>query len=345
MIKGFPFRTSALRSIFAALLWTTAVAPTAAQQGERVYRIGGLELGEPNTPSVPLEQRTGPWVAYREALQQGGFVPGKNLVYDLRTAQGDVSRLAAEAAALVDAKVDVITTIGTPATLAAMQATKTVPIVFHAVGEPDRKGFVASLSRPGGNATGTTVGTGNAKLWQLLRDLAPESRRAGALLYGPSYRASGGSAWSSVQTQRRIAAGAGFDAVPLLIETRDEIEPRLEELARMGHAGLVIYNDSVLFSWRTSILESARRHRLPTVCAQWPDWANEGCALTYAEDWHAVSRGTASQVVKVLRGAKPADLPVLEPTSFTLIINARTVRTLGINLPSSLLGLASEVID
>src|ERR1700716_837813 len=146
----FLFSTFAL----ALLGLTVNICPASAQQTDRVYRIGWLWIGTPGHVQLPMEQWTGSGAAFRDALRDRGYVVGKNLVVDLRHAKGDVTLLAAEAEALVASKVDVIVSSGTPSTIAAMQATKTIPIVFPGVGDPVGKGIVASLAKPGGNVTG-----------------------------------------------------------------------------------------------------------------------------------------------------------------------------------------------
>ena len=178
-----------MRPLLSAIAWTLLalmvdIGAASAQQSDRVYRIGWLVVGEPGSAEVPIEKATGPLALLRDAMRDRGYVVGKNLVIDRRIVH--VTRLSAEAESLVASGVDVIVPGGTAPTAAATKATKSIPIVFAGVGGPVEKGFVASLARPGGNVTGMAVALAGPKLWQLLRDVAPTTRRAGGLIYSPN---------------------------------------------------------------------------------------------------------------------------------------------------------------
>jgi len=342
-----------MRSLLSALAWTLLVLmadgdAASAQQPGRVYRIGYLWIGRPDFVPQPFEQWTGPGATFRDVLRDAGFVSGKNLVVDYRHAQGDVGRLEAEAQSLVASGVDVLVPGGTAPTAAAIRATKRIPIVFDGVGSPVEKGFVASLANPGGNVTGIAVGINGPKLWQFLRDIAPATRRGGALIYAPNNYANAVDPAYRAKARERIgadAAAAGVEFVDLNVDTLEEIESRFAELGNGGGAGVVVYTDSTLFAWRSSIVEMVLRHRLPTVCLQWLGWAEAGCLVTYGEDFHAIARGSATMVAKVLKGLKPADIPVEQPTHFKLIINLRTAKALDLTVPPSLLAQADEIIE
>lgn len=173
-----------MRPLLSAVAWTLLAlmvdaGAASAQQPGRVYKIGWLWIGRPGYVPVPIEKWTTGGAAFRDSLRDSGYVVGKNLVVDVRHASGDAARLEAEAEALVAMGVDVIVTQGTPPTVAAMKATKRLPIVFEGVGDPVEKGIVASFARPGGNVTGMAVLIAGAKQWQLLHEIAPAVRRAG----------------------------------------------------------------------------------------------------------------------------------------------------------------------
>ena len=186
-------------------------------------------------------------------------------------------------------------------------------------------------------------------MWQLLRDIAPATRRAGYLIYGPNTLAGiknpSEFRSESLSANRRNAETAGIEFVDMFVDTRDELEPKIAELATRGNAAIFIVTDPVLFSWRSSILEMASRYRLPTVCAQWLEWGAEGCLATYGEDPYEQRRNLAGQIDKVLKGIQPADIPVQQPTKINLIINAKTAKLLDLTVPPSLFALADEVIE
>jgi putative ABC transport system substrate-binding protein len=337
-----------MRSLLSALALTllavvVGVGSGSAQQTDRIYKIVTFVTG------LPVEKWTGPPAAFRDALRDRGYVVGKNLVIEVRHGDGEVARLATVAETVVASKPDVILTFATAPTVAAMQATKTIPIIFSGVGGPVEKGIVASLAKPGGNATGTVGMISNAKMWQLLHEIAPATRRAGFLVYAPNtlrgisnpfeYRA------DMLSRNRRDAEAAGIELIDMFVDTRDELEAKLAELAAGGNAGIFIVTDPVLFSWRSSILNIASRYSLPTVCAQWLEWAAEGCLATYGEDPYEERRDRAGQVDKVPKGTKPADIPVQQPTKINLIINAKTAKTLGLTVPPAVLAVADEVIE
>lgn len=338
---------SAIALIIVALM--VDVSTAAAQQPGRVYKIGWLWIGRPDHAQEPMEKWRGDSAVVRDGLRDSGYVLGKNLIVHARHAQGDVSRLAAEAEALVGSNVDAIITVGTQPTLAAMQATKSIPIIFNGVGDPEWKGMVANLARPGGNVTGMAVQIAEPKLWQLLRDVSPNTRRAGAVVYAPNAPTEKQvEAYSTKVRERRMAAAAavGIESIRMSVNTLGEIESQFGELASSNrHAGIIVYSDLTMVQWRTSVMELAIRNRLATSCPQLRLWAEAGCLVTYAEDSQATNRRVAEQVAKVLKGAKPADIPVEQPSSFKLIINLKTAKALGLTVPTSLLVVADEIIE
>jgi len=339
---------SALVCAFLTLM--VEIGAASAQQPGRVYKIGWLWIGRPGFVSEPIEKWTGSNAAFRDALRDSGFIVGKNLVFERRHANGDAAKLDAKAEALVASGVDVIVTQGTPPTVAAMKATKKVPIVFYGVGDPVEKEIVSSLARPGGNVTGMAVMIAFPKQWQLLHEIAPAVRRAGFVGNGANRPAADRqAAWEAMHAERMRtdAAAVGIEPVRMPVHTLKDVETNFAQLASAGAAGVVIVNDAIFVSpeWRYSIMEMALRHRLPTSCAQSPEWAEAGCLVTYQENWPAILRGAATQVAKVLRGTAPADIPVEQPTDYKLVVNAKTAKSLDLTVPPALLALAHEVIE
>jgi len=326
-----------------------------AQEAGRVYRIGWLFVGSPGYVSPPLEEWAGAGAPFRDSLRDAGYVPGRDLVVDRRHANGDFGQLAMVAEALVASGVDVLVAEGTPPTIALMQATKSIPIVFLGVGFPVEMGIVANLTAPGGNVTGTAITVARQKQWQLLREVTPTVRRAGYLASAAnkpadeqyaSYRA------LMLESVNAEAAAANIEPLRMGIFGFSDIEPLFAELARRGDAGVVLSGDLILLDrqslpsirqWLPSIVEMAVRHRLPTSCTGDREWAKWGCLVTYAEDWGVHS--VVIQIAKVLNGTKPADIPIAQSTGQRLIINYKTAKALNLTIPPAMLARADEVIE
>jgi putative ABC transport system substrate-binding protein len=338
---------SAIALIIVALI--VDISTAASQQPGRVYRIGWLWVGEAGKADAPIEKWLGNFGTFRDELKDRGYVVGKNLVVDARSAQGDVSRLPALAEALIATQPDVLVTPGTAPTVAAMRATKTIPIVFPGVGSPVERGIVKSLVNHGGNATGQAVNIGNPKMWEMLRDAAPTVRHAGIVAYAPNSLATDRSPEYRARRLQSLygeSAQAGFALADLMVDSLDELDAKVAVLASGGQAALYMATDVTLFSWRVQIMEIAMRHRLPTACAQWFGWGEVGCLITYGEDGNdELGRRAAVQVIRILNGTKPSDIPIEQPTKFKLIVNAKTAKTLGLTLPPSMLVMADEVIE
>jgi putative ABC transport system substrate-binding protein len=328
------------------------IVPASAQEPGRVYRVGWLEIGRPDLVMPPIEKWTGPvGVSLRDTLRNNGFVLGKNLIVEARHAYGDQARLAVEVESLVAANVDVIVTQGTPPTVAALKATKAVPVVFFGVGDPVEKGIVASLARPGGNATGMAVLISWGKLWQYLHEISPSTRRVAVVSNERNSMAL--SEWRRAPyraffDKRMIDAATvvGLESIRTPVNSVDEARSKLAEFAIGGDAGILLSVDAVLYNWRAAIMEMALKNRLPSACPQDRVWAEAGCLVTYTENYAASVQGTGVTVVKVLRGTKPADIPVEQPaSSFKLIINAKTAKALDLTVAPALLAAADEVIE
>ena len=332
-----------------ALVASTACNATAsAQEPGRVYRLGWLTVGSPGLVPPPVEKWTGGWAAVRDGLRDAGFVVGKNLIVEHRHAHGDQARLPTEVQALVAANVDVIVTQGTPPTMAAMKATKPVPVVFFGVGDPVEKGMIASLAKPGGNATGTAVLITYPKLFEYIREVSPSTRRVAWLSNQENSRSLGderATAYRAFVDKRRIdsATAVGLEFVAMAVNNLDDLASKLTEFASGGNAAIIISVDRVIWNWRASIMEMALKNRLVSACPQSRDWAEAGCLVTYTEDGLALLKSTGAMVVKVLRGANPGDIPVEQPSSFKLLINAKTAKALDLTVPPSV--LVDEVIE
>jgi putative ABC transport system substrate-binding protein len=333
----------------AILSMAVDVCAASAQQPGRTYKIGWLWIGRSGLVALPAEKWTiEDLVTFRDALRDSGFVAGKNLVIEHRHANGDASRLDAEVDALVASGVDAIVTQGTPPTVAAMKTR--IPVVFIGVGDPVEKGIASSLARPGSTATGMAVMIAFPKQWQLLHEIAPSVRRA-AFLGNAQNRPGDGprAAFEAfmVERMKADAAAVGIEPIRTRVQTLNDVESRFAELAGDGSGGVIVVNDQVFSSpeWRPSMMEMAIRHRLPTSCAQYRPWAVSGCLVTYYENWKAIHQGAAAQVVKVLRGTPPADIPIEQPVDYKLVINAKTARALEVAVPPSLLARADEVIE
>jgi putative ABC transport system substrate-binding protein len=319
--------------------WTLAgifVAPAMAiAQTSKVRRIGVLELG-PNMADTPE------WLSKQaEPLQELGWVEGKNLHVERRYANLRIDALQPLAEELVHAKVEIIVTSGTPATLAAMHATSTIPIVFRTAGDPVLLGLVASLARPGGNVTGyfEVSSEVTAKYLSVLKELLPRVQRIGVLWEAgnPYIHATRG------QFERVCQSLA---LVPIIVEIggADEANGVTAQLVRQRAQVLVMSSG---LGWSYDQIEEvvgfATKQSLPTVSDD-SDIARHGALMTYGATWDEQHHRRAEYIDRILRGAKPADLPVQQPTKFELVINLKTAKALGITVPQSLLVRADEVI-
>lgn len=320
----------------AFLILMACSAAVYAQPSGRLHRVGFLWIGTPDGgPSPSL-------APFLEGMRERGYVEGKNLVIDARDGRGDATRLGAEAASLVASRIEVIVTQGSVPTAVARQASSRVPIVFGAAGDPVGRGLVTSLARPGGNVTGRAIDLGSGKAYELLREVAPALRRAGLLFHShslpPGYL-------PIFLAERQVAAVAlGFELTPLPVASIDDVEPALAGFAKAGGEALFVNGDPALMTGRGVVFPLVLRYRLASVCTD-PRFAPAGCLLTYGDDVSDSFRQAAGMVDRILKGAKPADLPIEQPTKFTLIVNAKTASALGLTIPPSILARADEVIE
>ena len=327
------------RREFIGLIGGAAAWPLAAraqQPAGRVYRVGYLSIGA-------REQTLYATKAFEEGLRSLGYRIGENVVIEYRFANAEIERLPALAADLVRIGVDIIIAAGgNPATDAAMKATTIIPIVMTTVVDPVSAGLVASLARPGGNVTGLAVDAGGeilGKRFELLKETLPNLSRLG-ILFNPDVALTRSRQTSMGETARAL----GLTLVPVEARGLDALEQAFAIMVRERAQALVMQGDSVLFNYRGRIAEMALRNRLPAASIQ-RELAEAGFLLTYGADIRDLYRRSAIFVDKIFKGAKPADLPVEQPTKFELVINLKTAKALGIDVPPSLLARADEVIE
>jgi putative tryptophan/tyrosine transport system substrate-binding protein len=316
----------------AAVVWPLAAA---AQQGERMRRIGVLQGGADNPRSQPNT------AAFLQALQQLGWTDGRNVKIDYRWPAGDPDKARKYAAELVALAPDVFLAVNATNLSLLLQATRKVPIVFVGVVDPVGAGFVDSLSRPGGNATGFMLFEYDlsAKWPELLKQIAPSVTRA-AVLRDPAIT-SGIGQFAVIQY---VAPSVRVEVSPLDVREMSAIEPALVALARSGNGGLIVSGSPQSLVHREMIIALAARHKLPTVYFV-RAFVTDGGLISYGPDFVDPYRRAAGYVDRILKGEKPADLPVQAPTKYELVINLKTAKTLGIDVPPQLLARADEVIE
>ena len=304
-----------------------------AQQARRLPTIGFLGMLAPSAMSA--------WTAaFVERLRELGWIEGRSVAIEYRWAEGRSDRMADIASEFVRLKVAVIVTGGTAAVLAAKQATSVIPIVFGTAADPVGLGLVASLARPGGNVTGLSNLSADlpGKRLELLRGVVPSLRRVAVM-------ANIGSPVGVLEMdQVRAAAGLlGLEVVSLGIRRADDISSALESL-KGGAEALYVVTDPLVNSNRIRIITLANAARLPTMHGE-RIYVEAGGLMSYAPNFSDLFRRAAEQVDKILRGTKPADIPVEQPTKFDLVINLTTAKALGLTVPPSLLASANEVIE
>jgi putative tryptophan/tyrosine transport system substrate-binding protein len=317
----------------AAAAWPLAAR---AQQRERMRRIGVLMSYAADDPAGQARL-----LAFEE-LAQSGWIDGRNVCIDVRWAAVDPERIRSYAAELVALAPDVIVATGSAIVGSLLQATRAVPIVFAQVAEPVGAGFVQTLARPGGNATGFMLyeyGIGT-KWLELLKEIAPGVKRVafvqtlGALAGPGQFGAMQGS-----------ASSLGVEVLPIRVGDAGEFERAITAFAHSSNGGLIVGAGTIgLGALRDGIIKLAARHRLPAIYSDLV-FATEGGLLAYAPDRVDQYRGAAGYVDRILKGEKPSDLPVQAPTKYELVINLKTARALGLEVPPMLLARADEVIE
>jgi putative tryptophan/tyrosine transport system substrate-binding protein len=325
-----------MRRIGLVLAISLALAPLAVDaQAGKAFRIGVLSPGADEPAFSGM-------AAFRQALRELGYVIGENIALEIRFADGRHERLPDMAAELVSLKVDVILAASNPAIAAAQKATTSIPTVMTTATDPVAVGFVASLSRPGGNITGLTVQTPDVagKRLQLLKEAVPNLPPRVAILWDPDYP--GG----RLQVNEAQAAARRLGVQFRLVEARspDQLDGAFKAMASDRAGGAFIAGSDMLFRHRGRIAELAAKRRLPTTCPL-REWVEAGCLIGYGTSVSEQWRRAAYFVDRILKGTKPGDLPIEQPTTFELVINLKTAKALGLTIPPSVLGRADQVIE
>ena len=309
----------------------------AAQLPEKVARVGYLN---PGSSSDPLRQRR--FEVFHQSLRELGYVDGQSIAIESRWADGRYDRCPALAADLVRLKVDVIVVQGGEATKAVQSATRTIPIVMSMVMDPVGSGIVPSLARPGGNVTGTSFMAPDlvGKQLEVLKEVVPTVSRV-ALLRQPTNPASA----DYLREAEAAARILGMRLQTLDARNPQEIDSAFQAMTRERAGALLIFPDALFATHRRRIAELAAKRRLPAIHGGTPDYADDGGFMVYSPNTLDLELRAVTYVDKILKGAKPADLPVEQPTKFELVINLKTAKALGLTIPQTLLQRADRVIQ
>ena len=333
-------------SLILVLTLLAVPVPSPGQQPEKVFRIGWLSTGRYETTPRNCPLKGNPyWQAWVEGLRERGYIEGQNLVIECRYTEGRDERAPAFAAELVSLKPDLIVASGTNQVRAVKQATSMIPIVMKEVIEPVRRGLVASLARPGGNVTGLT-GTAGVEIYgkylQLLKEAVPTVSRVAALGYS---RTSSEPAWGR-EIEREIEAEARALGVTLqsyAVRDPEELEGAFSAMTKARAGALLVVPHPSFATNAQRIVDLAAHSRLPAIYSDRP-FVEAGGLMAYAVDELKTMRHLGAYVDRILKGAKPGDLPVEQPTEFELIINLKTANALGLTIPPTLLIQAEGVI-
>jgi putative tryptophan/tyrosine transport system substrate-binding protein len=328
-------RREFIRLAVCAAAWP---ASARAQHQERFVRIGVLMAHRESDPEFQnyLE-------AFRQGLQKFGWVEPRNIRIDARWGALDDSEVRQRSAKeLLALNPDIILTQNTPPTASILEQTRTVPVVFVVVTDPVGSGFVASLSRPGGNATGFTImePTTSSKWLELLKEIAPEVKRA-AMLFNPRT-----APYASYYLKPFDAAAAalGVEAVATRVDSESDLGRFFAAQAQVPNTGVVVMPDGFLNVYRTEVVLLAARYHVPTIYP-WRFFTELGGLMSYGFDQRDSFQSAATYIDRILKGEKPADLPVQAPTKYELVINRKTAKMLGLPLPMSLVGRADDLIE
>ncbi|MGA7789375.1 MAG: ABC transporter substrate-binding protein [Xanthobacteraceae bacterium] len=316
-----------------ALAWPLAAR---AQQTEHAPLVGFLEPISADTPGAKARE-----TAFLEGLQQLGWTPGRNVRVEFRWSGGDEARTRKNAVELVALAPDVIVTAGSAGAGMMLKSTRTVPIVFAIVPDPVGSGFVESLSRPGGNATGFIMFEYNlcGKWLELLKEIAPRVTHA-AVLRDPDIAAGIGQ-FAVIQS---VAPSVGIEVSPIDLREPAQIEGAITRFAQSSNGGMIVTASAIAGAHIDLIIAAAARYKLPAVYVQRP-YVAAGGLISYGPDFSDQFRRAASYVDRILKSAKPADLPVQAPTKYELVINLKTAKSLGLTIPPPLLATADQVIE
>jgi ABC-type uncharacterized transport system substrate-binding protein len=327
------------RRDFIALLGGAAAwpLPVRAQQGERLHRIAFLHPYAENDPEVLARV-----VAFRQGLEAAGWTENRNIRIEHRYSGGHLGQIQAYATELVRSTPDVIVGSGTPIIAALKQATNTIPIVFSVVNDPVGQGFVATLSHPGGNITGFTfIDFALIGKWlEMLKEIAPDVARV-TLMFDPD---TGPFYPLFLREFGTVPASVAVELSASPVHNEAEIEAAITAFTREPRGGLIAAPGAFINTRRHLIMALAERHRLPAIYS-FRQFVMEGALISYGPDSADIVRRSAAYVGRILKGEKPADLPVQAPTKFELVINLKTAKALGLEVPPMLLARADEVIE
>lgn len=323
------------RREFTVLLVGAAVLPATAVAQQSNKKLIGFISGFNDKEIMPL------FATFRARLHELGWIEGQNIAFDIRTTSGDYEKLDTEADSLVASSPDVIVAQGTASLTSVRRYTRTIPVVFTQVSDPVGQRLINSLARPGGNATGLTnfEFTSGTKWFELLTEFEPTLSHV-TLITNPANE-------NTAQFVKVITAAADAKKVAVRVASvRDveDIQEAIENCSKKPGGGLIIFPDGLLITHREPIVELTARYRLPTVYP-FRSFSEAGGLLSYGPNFTAMFRRTAEYVDKMLKGTRPADLPVEQPTKFEFVINLKTAKALGITVPQSLLATADDVIE
>jgi ABC-type uncharacterized transport system substrate-binding protein len=325
------------RAFLGTLAGSVLVAPLAAeaQQPGKVVRIGLLDYAASGPASVAR------WKAFRERLRELGYVEGQNVVFEPRWGDGQVARLPSLAAELINAHVDMVVTAGSESALAAKLATTSIPIVTATAADPVALGLVTSLARPGGNITGviSLISELAGKRLELLKQLIPRASRI-AILRDPDNRSS----TLSVRDAESVTKSLGLVVQSVDVRGPKELDAAFLAMKRTRTDAVILGENTRFIADRRRLAELATLHQLPMMTPA-KEYAEAGAFVSYGTDYPDLFRRAAAYVDKILKGAKPGDLPIEQPTQFELVINLKTAKSLGLTIPPSLLQRADQVID
>ena len=326
------------RRNFITLIGGAAAWPltASAQRGEGVRLVGFLEGVSADAPGAKARH-----TAFLEGLQQLGWMPGRNMQIEVRWGGGDEAEIRKHAAELIALAPDVILAVGTTASDVMLKTTHSIPIVFVVVPDPVGSGYVKSLSRPGGNATGFMMFEYNlcGKWLELLKEIAPSVTHA-AVLRDPAVAAGIGQ-FAVIQS---VAPSVGIEVSPIDLRESAGIEPAIADFAQSSNGGLIVTANAIAPVHSNLIIAAAARYKLPAVYVQRP-FVAAGGLMSYGPNFADQYRLAASYVDRILKGEKPADLPVQAPTKYELGINLKAAKSLGLTVPAALLARADEVIE
>jgi putative ABC transport system substrate-binding protein len=327
-----------IRGLLAIMLVSVLAVPQsfAARADEPAQRIVRVGFVAPTSSSSDPRFLS----AFRERLRELGYVEGQNLIIELRWAEGHYDRLPALMDEVVGHKIDVLVTFGTPATRAAKKTTNTVPIVAAVIGDPVGASLVTSLAHPGGNVTGLSAGWDErfiGKLLELLKEIVPRLSTI-AVIRNPNNPATRRQAEALIESAPKL----GVKIRIIDVRESSEFERAFAEAARRSEA-VVVLADPIIRMHKQKVVALAAKHRLAAIFP-FPDFVEAGGLMAYGPDFVVLFRHAADYVDKILRGAKPADLPIEEPTRYVLSVNLKTARSLGLTIPESILLRADEVI-